>query len=1220
MTDTWDPAAMADAWRMLDATCYQATVDEHSGDVVLRWESQCVHLTGYALEELANTPALEALFGGTYKDWLYQIRRSLKSNEPYTWNHPLFAKKGEINVRHMLTPREANIVLGVIQNIPSAVLDKEIKMQLDILEGLPVGVYFLDHDFRVRWTNKLGVSQDKINWKNHYGEYCFELRFGRTSPCEDCPVIRSLASGEASTRELALPDGCTWMMTGMPIYSREGEHIGSVELVNDISDLAEDRRKTMDVLHQHELQLALQNEALLGLHSHPAFTSGVFQDAIQAVSETAGHILSSTTATVWLVQGNETKCVDRYLTDITSHLPPEEFPKFHLPIHDANYLADRQVVVYDTLTDKTLPELSAEALSMGVRSYMQCPIRLSDEVLGIISVGENAPRQWGLEEQAFVASLADFAALIIGHHRLKTSEHRLSALMSNLPGMAFRLRSDAAGLKLEFTSEGSLELVGYPAELLLDEQGVHFCQCIHPEDLESFNSAHSCENEQGRALELIFRIQHQNGDTRWVLERSRTLEGHNEDGAVVYEGFFLDITERYLLKEAEMANKAKSEFLAAMSHEIRTPMNAVIGLSYLALKTELTPKQHDYVHKIHSAANALLGIINDILDFSKIEAGKLDMVLAPMHVDELMSELSALFCQRIAEKGLELSFKVDNGVPFELIGDAMRMAQVLTNLVSNAVKFTDRGEIFVGCKLKSADEAGVVLEFIVRDTGIGMTAEQQHRIFSAFSQADNSITRKYGGTGLGLAIAKMLAELMHGDIVVESEPGQGTTMIFTCTLYRDAELPPQPPPPEKLRGSRVLVVSAQAQGREIINNLLLDFQFDLEEAADPESVPGRVRAAAEAGRPFCLVILDVPREHDAMRAASEMIRQGLGLADRPRVLALLPYCTTFSLSEVWRESADACLPKPTLRPYLHEAVINLLCAGEEGARAPLSALSSIETPRFSGQEILLVEDNPINQQVAIELLEDVNLRVLVAGNGQEAVDLIQARTRRPAFDLVLMDLQMPVMDGYRATRLIRSNPEHAAMPIIAMTAHAMDTERERCLNCGMNGHISKPIEVVNLYETLRGVLAPAQPAQNAKDVRSIEVMNNGNEHGGVAENTDLSGLPGFDTAGALQRLAGNQKLYRTLLERFYNGYSKFGQDIQASLAAGNFEEAQRGAHTIKGLAGTIGHQGLAEAALALEHACRDAAQAPDFTVELSGFLAQLDVVINILAGVFGPPK
>ncbi len=1228
-------SAAVHALGLLEAIAYRAVVEETSGAVLLVWEGRCLELAGYTPDELATSAVLRELFGAAYEDWLQHIQRRLELNDSYTWDHTLFSKSGARDVRHRLAFDGSGAVIGVIQTLLAVSQDKNSELQQEILESLPVGVYFIDPDHRMRWTNALGSTQSGINWKNHYGEKCFEFPFGRTEPCEDCPVERSLAAGEASTRELDMPGGGTWMLTGKPVFNKNGEHIGAVEVVVDISELAGDRRKTMDALHQHEVQLALQNQALLGLHSHPAFAGGVFQDAMQAVTETAGHILSSTTASIWLVQKNgECICVDMYRTDETTHLSPEELPEFCLPIHDPQYLSDRQIVVSDTAADtEVLPELSSRAREFGVGAYMQCSIRLSDELLGVISVGDVSPRQWALEEQAFVASLADFAALIVGLHRIKISEQRISDLLSNLPGMAFRLRSGPDGVFFEFASEGSVDLIGFEPEEVTAGRGALFRDHIHPEDLETFINAHNNAQDSGHALELVFRIQHKNGDARWVLERSRVLESPKEDGSAVYEGFFLDITERYLLKEAELANKAKSEFLATMSHEIRTPMNAIIGLSHLALKTELNPKQQDYLHKIHSAANALLGIINDILDFSKIEAGKLDIETTPLHVDELMSGLSALFSQPVAAKGLELSFRVANEVPDELLGDAMRISQVLTNLVSNAVKFTERGEIFVGCELAEQTDEYVKLAFAVRDTGIGMNREQQRRIFSAFSQADNSTTRKYGGTGLGLTIAKMLAGLMHGDVSVESEPGRGTTMTFTCRLLRGEGAQERTLPPAEMRGKRILLLGRKNVGRNIVCNLLADFDFAIEEMDNAENLLERIRAAGEQGRPFDLVILDARRDDAEFQAVGRAILEKEVLGPRPRVLALAPYSGDTGTEGAWRISANISLPKPLLRPYVHEAVINLLGFDEGRVSALRPQLRDSQAPHFSGQEVLLVEDNPINQQVAVELLEEANLRVRVAENGREAVEIVRKRGRSPAFELVFMDIQMPVMDGYEATRLIRAMPGQEAMPIIAMTAHAMDAERERCLECGMNGHIAKPIEVGGLYEVLRTYLTSsdhvskeadelracmvkggeAAPTDTRSDLRSDEHMNM-NADGG------LPSLPGFDTEGALQRLAGNQKLYRTLLERFYNSYSKYGAEMESVVAEGKMEDAQRGAHTIKGLAGTLGHQGLAEASLALETACRNAVQdgggASAVTAELSQFQVWLDEVIGVLSGIF----
>lgn len=405
--------------------------------------------------------------------------------------------------------------------------------------------------------------------------------------------------------------------------------------------------------------------------------------------------------------------------------------------------------------------------------------------MGFVSLEEKEMREWSLEDQVFGASLADFTALILGHARLRESERKISTLMSNLPGMAYRMRFTKDRCITEFASEGALSLTGYPAEMFLGRSAFSFTGIIHEEDREMYLASHLAPESAGNPLEIMFRITRADGIVCWLWERGRVVAG--EDGALTYEGFLLDTTVRYQLKEVELANKAKSEFLATMSHEIRTPMNVIIGMTHLLGNTGLTAKQQGYTEKINTAAKNLLAIVNDLLDFSKIEAGKMQIDRAPFLMDDLMAGLGALFCQQITGKGLEWSFALESGVPPGLIGDSARISQVLSNLLSNAVKFTEKGEICVTCAVAKEAEKEILLRFTVRDTGIGMTAEHQRKIFSAFSQADTSATRKYGGTELGLTITKMLVELMGGQLSVASEYGVGTSMSFTCLLNRGGE-------------------------------------------------------------------------------------------------------------------------------------------------------------------------------------------------------------------------------------------------------------------------------------------------------------------------------------------------------------------------------------------------------------------------------------------------
>ena len=1198
MPFNWDKATRRQAWGLLDAVAYQAVADPETGSFRVVWEGGESSFLGFGAEDLAADDVLQKLFGVTYKDWLYHVRRAQDQGLSYSWEHPVFTPQGERNVRHNLTPVPAGesggesggqAVFGILQHVPPPALDKDIRMQLDVLEGLPVGIYFIDLDYRMRWVNKLGMTQSHINWKNHYGEICYELPFGRDTYCENCPVVRSHQRGLLSTSELVMPNGATWLLTAMPIYNREGEKIGAVEVVTDVSEMAEERRRTMETLQAHERQLREQNQALIALHAQPASEDADPLSVLQTITETAARVLDAATARVWIVKEETCESVDVYVRGKDLHRQGRSFPLAVYDGHRDLFGRERQVTITDVRAETEMPEVAELFRKSAVRSVMYCPIRLQAETFGFISVEKEEPHEWGLEEQAFGASLADFTALIIGHVRLLEGERRISTLMSNLPGMAFRARCAPGAFEYEFASEGALSLTGYPAESFLRRGTTSFCGIIHEEDRENFLTAHLAENSDD-PLELIFRIIRADGVLRWVWERSRIV-AKNNDNSVVYEGFYLDITSRYQLKEAELASKAKSEFLATMSHEIRTPMNAIIGMSHLMLKTGLTPKQQDYAEKVDAAANTLLGIINDILDFSKIEAGKMQLDNAPFRMDDVMESLGALFCQSMAEKKLDLGFFVDADVPTELVGDSLRISQVLTNLLSNASKFTEQGEVCVSCSLAEEDETTAIVRFTVRDTGIGMTMEEQKRIFTAFSQADASTTRRYGGTGLGLAISKMLVELMQGAMFVESEYGKGTAMSFTCRLEKCPVAPRAGTLPEFLRGSRVIAVSQSSMGLGILRKLFDEVGFAFTGCGDPEEAAGLIREAGEE-TPFALAFFDVAWSSDAINRTIESLRRELPPERIPKMVAVVSYTPERKQSEMLPASVDGYIFKPVVRQNLWKTVIDML--SPESAEPPaLTCMTLAPAPRFSGQEVLLVEDNLINQQIAVELLEDVNLRVTVANNGQEALDIIRTRLVSPAFALIFMDLQMPVMDGYQATRIIRNDPRNAAVPIIAMTAHALDYERDKCMDLGMNAHVSKPIEVYTLYKTLEEFLTPEQQAEDAGEAWLACIA-----------------AAGFDTASGLAHLGNNRVMYRTFLSQFHERYKNGVAMVQQLRSQGHFKELATVAKTIKGLAGSMGHSELAAVAGALGEAARGAMD--DSGTDVSG---ALDAFAQTLAPV-----
>ncbi|MGB5751035.1 MAG: response regulator, partial [Desulfobacterales bacterium] len=469
--------------------------------------------------------------------------------------------------------------------------------------------------------------------------------------------------------------------------------------------------------------------------------------------------------------------------------------------------------------------------------------------------------------------------------------------------------------------------------------------------------------------------------------------------------------------EAEDATKAKSEFLANMSHEIRTPMNAIMGMAHLAMKTDLTAKQYDYLKKVDISAKSLLGIINDILDFSKIEAGKMDMEAVDFQLEDTLDNISTLVGIKTQEKGLELLFKTDPAVPRALVGDPLRLGQILINLSNNAVKFTDTGEIVVATELVKKEKAQVTLKFSVHDTGIGMTAEQAAKLFQPFAQADSSTTRKYGGTGLGLTISKRLAEMMGGEIWVESQPGRGSTFSFTANLGLGKERAKKRfKPASELRGMQVLVVDDNATSRSILQGMLESFSFEVSLASSGEEGIAELEAASK-DKPFELVIMDWKMPEMDGIEASRRIKGHKGLSKIPPIILVTAYGREEVMQQADEVGLEGFLLKPVSPSMLFDATMQAFGeAVPEISRITQRKKQEAEALKhIQGARLLLVEDNEINQQVAREILEGAGLNVTLATNGQEAVNAVKESN----YDAVLMDVQMPVMDGYTATRKIR---------------------------------------------------------------------------------------------------------------------------------------------------------------------------------------------------------
>lgn len=712
-------------------------------------------------------------------------------------------------------------------------------------------------------------------------------------------------------------------------------------------------------------------------------------------------------------------------------------------------------------------------------------------------------------------------------------------------------------------------------------------QGLHPDDKQPGDQAIQLALSGEKDFDTEFRVVWPSGEVR-TLKANATVQRDPMGNPLRMIGVNRDITatkvaENALIEAAEAAeaaNQAKSDFLANMSHEIRTPMNAILGMLYLAMKSDMSPTLHNYLSKAKGAATSLMGIINDILDFSKIEAGKLEIESIDFSLETVLEQLTDSIVFQAEKKGLEFLIRHDATLPARLIGDPLRLGQILLNLCGNAVKFTEAGEVELAFSSHFQNETDLILEISVRDSGIGMTPEVQKGLFQKFNQADQSTTRRFGGTGLGLAISKLLADLMGGDIWIKSsEPGKGTTMCCTVPLKvspkdqdYQRELAELTGP--LLKGIRVLVVDDNSVSRDILSDMLRSFQLDVSIALSGESAIDKLKA--DFAKPIDIVLMDWRMAGMDGEAVTRRIRAEGTIKHQPKVVMVTAPGREEVLKSADQAGVNGFLIKPVAPSALLDTILSVLgrgrLLGEDKKGRGKSASSAF--PDYSGIHLLLVEDNEINREFAVDLLQSAGVEVDEAVNGEEAVAMVQRR----AYDGVLMDIQMPVMDGMEATKQIRAlgqqpGGEHfTTLPIIAMTAMAMAKDGEKCLQAGMNDFVTKPVEPDQFFATMAKWLK-----QNADITGKIaSVSHDADAMDGASPDIpfDLLALQHFDASQGIRRIGGKPKAYRKQLYRFRKNYSDAVDKLQRMIKENGIVAGEEYCHALKGVTGNLSATGL----------------------------------------------
>jgi PAS domain S-box-containing protein len=963
-------------------------------------------------------------------------------------------------------------------------------------------------------------------------------------------------------------------------------------------DMTERKRAEEDA-RQRQTSLQKQNKALSRLASDKALHGPDFTMALRRITETAANAMSADRASVWLLDRHMEAlvCEDSYEIAPAAHTRGKQIAAEDFPSYFAGIKRERCLSVDDVPTNPETRELYDGHLSgYNTASLMETSVRSAGEVIGVIRVERRTSNlRWTLLDQNFLWSLSDMVSLAIEARERRVavdgkreSEKRYRDLVQNVPIGLYRREFDGRG-KFTMANPAMASMFGYDS--VDDIVGTYAADFyVHPSQYGVLSRRLETD---GKLTGNEIQLKAKSGEARW-FRVTNTVVSPEGGGPKYLDGLVEDITERKKAEEeqarakmaAEEANRAKSEFLATMSHEIRTPMNGVIGMLKLldGGGGNLTKQQRRYVGTATKSAEALLTVIDDVLDFSKIEAGKLRLESIEMDIGDVVGNVVQMFAGRARDKGLELLCVIEPDVPDRTLGDPIRLGQVLTNLLGNAFKFTERGEIVVRVELQGAGGPDAHVRLSVRDTGIGIPTEDMPRLFQPFSQADSSTTRTYGGTGLGLVISKRLTELMGGRIGVDSEPAGGSEFWFMIPLKACAEdRQPSIPHPGALKGLRVLVVDDHAVNSRLVSGMLDACGCSTEEASSPSDALAVLRSAAASGSPFSLAILDSRMPEMSGFELARSIKADPTI--RETALILASSTMEEEDEEVAASGFSGYMVKPIRQSKLLDAVLDAVgIGGGEAEPEPATDYAAHLRSQRSGARILLAEDNEINRELATEILHQAGYTCDCVADGGAALKAFKENR----YDLVLMDCQMPVMDGLEATSRIRAAQREIdgadgsarRVAIIALTANAMQGDRERCLSAGMDDYLSKPLDPQDVIAVLdkwtsRGTVEDS----GGPDDDGVDVESTGRQDSDQID--DSPEAEPFDYKDLLERCLGNKNLLRNLVKKFQD---RVDADIaMAETLSMNHPEALAVlAHRLKGVTANLAAERLRRKAEQLE--------------------------------------